>query len=212
MVAAMDQAHSAPNQPTDALLDLMLSRRSATVLEAPGPTESELARILSAVGTVPDHGQLRPFRFAVVSDGGREVFGAALADAALERKPGLSEQGLQGLRAKALRSPTIIVLIASPKPGKIEAWEQLATAACSGYAIVLAAHALGVGAMWKSVPFTRGKGLTELFGLGPTEEMLGWIHLGTSKESAVARPTLDVSALTTVIDGPTPRPFSRRSE
>ncbi|HET9959244.1 MAG TPA: nitroreductase family protein, partial [Polyangiaceae bacterium] len=131
-----------------------------------------------------------------------------LADTALERKPGLPENVLQGLRAKASRSPTLIVLIASPKAGKIEAWEQVATAACAGYAIVLAAHALGVGAAWKSVPFTRGKPLELLLGLGPTEEMIGWVHLGTPMQaSSPVRAPLDVSALTTVIDGAAPRPF-----
>ncbi len=191
-----------------ALLDSILSRRSATALGAPGPTPEQLAKILAAAGTVPDHGQLRPFRFVVVSGEGRAAFGAALADAALERRPELTPTALEGVRSKAFRSPTSIVLIASPKPGKIEAWEQVATAACTGYAMVLAAYALGVGAVWKSVPFTRGKGLTDLLELGATEEMLGWIHLGTSVSEAVAlRAPLDIAAITTVIDGATPRPF-----
>lgn len=190
------------------LLDSILTRRSATTLGAPGPSTEQLAKILAAAGTVPDHGQLRPYRFAVVSGEGRAAFGNALAESALERRPELTATALDGVRSKAQRSPTLVVLIASPKPGKIEAWEQVATAACAGYAIVLAAHALGVGAVWKSVPFTRGKGLTELLRLGPTEEMLGWIHMGTSmSEASPARPPFDVSAVTTLIDGNTPRPF-----
>jgi nitroreductase len=189
-------------------LEFILSRRSATKLGPPGPTDSDLARILSAAATVPDHGQLQPFRFVVVSGDGRATFGAALAKAAKKRKPELSDAALEGVSAKALRSPALIVLIASPKPGKIEAWEQLATAACAGYAIVLAAHALGIGAVWKSVPFTRGKGLKKLLGLGPGEEMLGWIHLGTpTKTAEPIRKKLDLAALTTVIDGEVPRPF-----
>ncbi|NVB82374.1 MAG: nitroreductase [Kofleriaceae bacterium] len=183
-------------------LDFMLSRRSAGTLGAPGPTREQLERMLLAAGTVPDHGRLRPFRFAVIEAEGRAAFGDALARAAAERKPDMSEAAREGVRAKAFRSPTIIVLIASPKPGKIERWEQQATAACAGYAIVLAAHALGVGAVWKSVPFTRGQALTELFGLGEAEEMLGFIHLGTptAAEEPAARPAIDLSALTIVID------------
>ena len=182
-----------PAHDGDVLLDFMLSRRSATTLGPPGPSHADVAKLLAAAGTVPDHGLLRPFRFAVVSGDGRAAFGAALAAAALERKPGLSEPALEGVRAKAQRSPTIIVLIASPKPSKVEIWEQVATAACTGYAIVLAAYALGIGAVWKSVPFTRGNGLTELFSLGPDEQMLGWIHLGTSTTELGTRGTLDVA-------------------
>lgn len=198
-----------PARPEPALFDAILARRSVSALGPPGPTDADLARILSAAGTVPDHGQLRPFRFAVVSGEGLRTFGAALADAARERKPEITEMALEAVRAKALRSPTIVVLIASPKPAKIEAWEQVVTAGCTGYAIVLAAHALGIGAVWKSVPFTHGRGLTELLSLGPTEEMIGWIHLGTptSEATTATRAPLDLSAVTTVIDGGAPRPF-----
>ena len=196
-----------PAELGDALFEFLLSRRSATSLGPPGPSNADLERLLSVSVTVPDHGQLRPFRFAVVSGDGRTAFGNALADSALERKPELPERALESMRAKALRSPTSIVLIASPKPGKIEVWEQNATAACTGYAIVLAAHALGIGAVWKSVPFTRGQGLTELFNLGPAEEVIGWIHLGTSTQEPAEREPFDVSAVTTIVDGATPRPF-----
>jgi nitroreductase len=146
-----------------------------------------------------------PYRFAIVEGEGRAAFGDALARVALARKPELSAAALDGVRAKAQRSPAIIVLIASPKPGKVEIWEQHATAACAGYAITLAAHALGIGAVWKSVPFTRGAALTELFQLSDAEEMLGWIHLGTRAggETEASRPVPDLAAITTVLDGVT---------
>jgi nitroreductase len=187
----------------NAMIDFLCARRSAAALEAPGPTRAQLDRILLAAGSVPDHGRLRPFRFAVVEGDGRVAFGDALALAAAERKPELSAAALDGVRAKALRSPTIVVLIASPKAGKIEVWEQHVTAACAGYAITLAAHALGVGAVWKSVPFTRGKALTDVFQLAEAEEMLGWIHLGTpaGAEAPAARPALDLASTAIVLDG-----------
>jgi nitroreductase len=191
------------------MLDFLLSRRSAGTLAQPGPTRDQLDQILLAAGAVPDHGRLRPFRFAVIEGDGRAAFGDALAHAAAERKPELSAAALDGIRAKAFRSPTIIALVASPKPGKVQAWEQHATAACAGYALVLAAHALGVGAVWKSVPFTRGRALSELFGLAETEEMLGFIHLGTAPaaEPPAARPSLDLPSVAVVIDGSGTTPY-----
>ncbi len=192
----------------DALHTWIVSRRSADKLVEPGPSPADLGRVLAAAGTVPDHGQLRPYRFVIVAGEGRQAFGHALAEAARERKPDLPDAKLDGIRAKALRSPSLIAIIASPKPGKIETWEQVATASCTGYAIVLAAHALDIGAVWKSVPFTRGKGLTELFSLHATEEVLGWVHLGTPmKALPEPRRPFDVSTVTTVLDGGTPRPF-----
>lgn len=184
------------------MVDLLMERRSAIALDSPGPTRADLDRILRAAGTVPDHGLLRPFRFVVAEGEGRAQFGDALAKDQAARKPGAPPEALAKMRAKAFRSPTLVVLIASPKVGKIEVWEQTATAACAGYAVVLAAHALGLGAVWKSVPFTKGAALTETLGLSETEAMLGWIHLGTaSRDVPAPHPPLDLAAVTTVLDG-----------
>jgi nitroreductase len=200
---------SAPSGDANAMLDFLFARRSAGSLGAPGPTRAQLDHMLAAAGTVPDHGRMRPYRFAVIEGDGRIAFGEALAQAALERRPDLPPGGLDKMREKALRSPTIIAVIASPKPGKIETWEQHATAACAGYAITLAAHALGVGAVWKSVPFTRGAALTALFGLGERDEMLGWIHLGTpvAGDALGVRPELDLTAIASVLDGDGVAPY-----
>ncbi|HEY4241546.1 MAG TPA: nitroreductase [Kofleriaceae bacterium] len=189
-------------------LDFLLARRSAGALEAPGPTRAQIDQMLKAAATVPDHGRLRPYRFVVVEGDGRAAFGDALAACAAERRPDTPAEKLAGMRAKAFRSPTVIAIIASPKPGKIEVWEQHATAACAGYAITLAAHALGVGAVWKSVPFTKGRALTDLLGLTASEEMLGFIHLGTPAIPEIAdRPSLDLATVTTILDGAAPRSY-----
>ena len=189
------------------LLDLVLARRSAPVLRDPGPTRAELAHILGAAGTVPDHGTLRPYRFVVVEGEGRAAFGDALARTAAEHRPGLPAAGFEKIRGKAFRSPTLVALIASPRSEKIERWEQHATAACAGYAVVLAAHALGIGANWKSVPFTRGAALARVLGLTADEEMFGWIHLGRASDEAAPAPRapLDLSEVVTLLDGDGPR-------
>ena len=190
-----------------ALLDLILSRRSAGALTEPGPSRAELDQLLAAAGAVPDHGLLRPFRFVVAeTEQGRAQFGDALAKTAAER--GVPEGKLDKIRQKAFRSPTLVILISSPKPGKIEPWEQSTAASCAGYAIVLAAHALGIGAVWKSVPFTKGKALSEALGLREDEEMLGWIHLGRAvREELPARAPLHLPDITSVLDGGTRTPY-----
>lgn len=191
-------------------IDFLINRRSAGSLAAPGPTPDQLANILRAAGAVPDHGALRPFRFVVVEEGGREKFGAALAGAAAEFRPGMPQGALEKMHSKAFRSPTIICVIASIKPGKIEPWEQNVTAACAGYAIVLAAEAVGVGAVWKSTPFTKGAALADALGLTDREEMLGFIHLGTptSEEPLPARAPVDLATLASVLDGTGRKPFT----
>ncbi|CAN5866580.1 nitroreductase family protein [soil metagenome] len=190
-------------------IDFLSGRRSAPGnLAEPGPTRAQLDRMLQATGTVPDHGAMRPFRLVVIEGEGRTAFGDALAKGAAERKPEAPPGAFDKMKNKAFRSPTIIAIIASPKPGKAEVWEQKATAACAGYAITLAAHAMGVGAVWKSVPFTRGTALAQLFDLTEGEEVLGFIHLGThTDEPLEPRPPIDPSSVAVLLAGPAPTPY-----
>jgi len=191
------------------LLDLVSSRRSATILVEPGPSPSQLEGMLRAAGSVPDHGLLRPFRFVIAEGEARGTFGDALAAVAAELSPDAPAARLQKVRDKAFRSPALIAVVFSPKAGKIERWEQSATAACAGYAVILAAQALGVGAVWKSVPFTKGRAFCEILGFTEDEELLGWIHVGTSPSEAVPppRPALALEEVATIL-GPQGRtPF-----
>ena len=62
-------------------LDFLLSRRSgsAKAMRGPGPSASELDRILAAGVRVPDHGKLTPWRFIVFEGEGRRRMGEILA-------------------------------------------------------------------------------------------------------------------------------------
>jgi nitroreductase len=97
------------------LLDAILQRRSAAGLRAPGPTREQLALLLRAATTVPDHGMLQPYRFVVVEGEARARLGDAIADAAHEARPELSPGLLDKARRKPFAAPTLIVLIAAPR-------------------------------------------------------------------------------------------------
>ena len=68
-------------------LDAILQRRSAAGLRAPGPTREQLALLLRAATTVPDHGMLQPYRFVIVEGEARTVFGAATAPSSTSSPP-----------------------------------------------------------------------------------------------------------------------------
>ncbi len=166
------------------VLGALLDRRSTSSLVEPGPDAAEVDLILQAATTAPDHGRLRPWRFVVVDGEARERFADALEDGGLALDPDLPPKRRQKLRSKAFVAPTLVAVVAAPRPAKVERWEQVASAACTGFAIVLAAHALGFGAMWKSVPFRTGPLLVELFDLEPDDELLGWVLVGTAADPA----------------------------
>ncbi len=70
---------------TSTVLDFLLSRRSSkpALLEAPGPSEEELTRILTAAARVPDHKKLTPWRFVVFAGEARAAFGEKLCQVCL---------------------------------------------------------------------------------------------------------------------------------
>ena len=155
-------------------------------LVEPAPGDAALRQILAVAATVPDHGALQPYRFAVVRKAGREVFGEALVDAMAHARPDLPSEVFAKVKGKAFKAPMLVALVASPIAGKIDRWEQIATASCTGYAVVLAAQALGFGAVWKSSPKMIGPRMAELLGLVDGEELLGWVLLGTASDAPVA--------------------------
>jgi nitroreductase len=177
----------------DAALDAILQRRSVSrFVEDVLPTAEELELLLRAAATVPDHGELRPYRFVVSQGEGRARFGDALAAAGLEKNPDLPAGIQDKLRHKAFAAPTQILLIASPREGmKIPEWEQVVTASCTGYAITLAAYALGLGAIWKSAPILEGAQLRSALDLRGGERLLGWVNVGrpVDPESATRNAT-----------------------
>ena len=178
------------------LLDAILQRRSAAGLRGPGPTPEQLHLLLRAATTVPDHGLLQPYRFVLVDGDARTRFGDALADAAHEARPELSPGLLDKARRKPFAAPTLVVLIAAPRSDTpIPEWEQLASAACTGYAIVLAAHALGLGAVWKTAAVLEGSALRDLLALRAGERLLGWVLLGQSEADDRPRPPVDLRSL-----------------
>lgn len=186
----------------DTALDAILQRRSVSrFVEDVLPTAEELDALLRAAATVPDHGELRPYRFVVSQGAGRGRFGDALAAAGLEKNPELPPGIQDKLRGKALAAPTQILIVSSPRAGmKIPVWEQEVTAACTGYAITLAAFALGLGAIWKSAPMMDGAQLRSTLDLREGERLLGWVNVGRPVEPTPAvRPDAPVDALARVL-------------
>lgn len=164
-------------QPTDAVAQV-LARRSTKQFTDVAPTDEQLEVILTAATRVSDHNELHPWRFVVVSGAERDAFGDALAQAGLQIDPDLAEARRVKLRDKAFVAPTFVVIVFSPQDGKAEPWEQQASAAAAGYAMVLTADLLGVGSIWKSAPVRRGERLADLLDMTPDELLMGWINLG----------------------------------
>jgi nitroreductase len=172
-------------------LDLMLSRESALKLESPGPTAGELDQIFESAVRAPDHGRLRPWHFVVINEGQRAAFGEVMADAMRRRNPSVSDTEMQRERDKAFRAPVIVVVAAKVRKGnKIPEIEQIASASAAAQTIMLAAPALGYGAVWKTGAPAYDPTVKTALGLEADNDIIGFLYIGTQAggSSPIPRP------------------------
>ncbi len=176
-------------------MEMLLGRSSATLLSAPGPTEAVLEQMIRSALRAPDHGRLRPWKFVVVREQMRGRFGEILAQSMKRKMPEAGQEVLQRERDKAMRAPMIIVTAYTAKPAaKIPVIEQMMSAGAATQNIMLAAHALGYGAMWKTGDAAYDDDTKRALGLEPADQIIGFLYIGQRVEPTKplpARPRLE---------------------
>ena len=160
------------------------ARRSRPLLTDPAPADEDLLALLAAAAAAPDHGRHRPWRFVVIRGTGRKAFGEVLAEdfrrAARRRGAEPDAAAEDRERAKPMRAPLIIaVACAAGDDEKVPRAERLAATAAATENLLLAATALGYGAMWRTGAPARSSFVREALGFGDGEEITGFVYLGT---------------------------------
>jgi nitroreductase len=156
------------------------TRSSAGRVSAPGPSPSDLARILAAAERAPDHGRMKPWRLVVLDGADRERFAAAAAEAKRRRTASMSDEQLAAERDKMLRSPTLVVVGCTVRENpKVPEIEQVIAAGAAAENLFLAAHDLGYGVMWKTGAAAYDSDVKAVLGLKATDHIVGIMHLGT---------------------------------
>lgn len=169
-------------------VDAILARASAPKLAEPGPTPEHLDLLIRAAANAPDHGRLRPWRFVVVADQARTRFGELMASTLQQRDPAVAPEMLERERGKAMRAPTIIVAAAKVNPAsKIPAIEQVLAVAAAVENMILAAQALGYGAMWKTGAAAYDENFKRALGLDRTDQIIAFVYLGTAAGRTMTR-------------------------
>ena len=163
------------------LIEGLISRTSAGKLAAPGPTAGQLARMLEAAGRAPDHGRLKPWRLIVLDDALRHAFAAAAIEGRRLREPAPTEDQLRIEGEKVWRSPAIVVVgcVIDRANRKVPEVEQLLAAGAAAQNLMLAAHGLGLGAMWKTGPAAYDPLVKRAVGLAADDHIVAIMHLGT---------------------------------
>jgi nitroreductase len=156
------------------------TRASAIRLTDPAPTREHLERILGAALRAPDHGRLSPWRLLLLEGESRARLGDALSGHLRRKTPNASESALNAERAKAQRAPVIVAVAARVnRQHKVPVIEQQLAAGAAVQNMLLAAHSLGYGAMWKTGDAAYDPQVKAELGLEPDDELVAFVYLGT---------------------------------
>jgi len=172
-------------------IEMLTQRISTALLCEPAPDITELDQILSAGMKVPDHGNLQPWHFTVVTNKGlqrlSDVFVKAVCnniDQTLS-KTSLSINAEQQARlTKTAKMPfrAPLIIIVSTKfieHKKVPKQEQLITAGCCVHAMQMAAFSLGYGAIWRTGDLAYNSDVKQSLELDANDEIVGFLYVGS---------------------------------
>lgn len=163
-------------------IEYLLSRRSTKFVQAPGPDESQLALILQAAMSAPDHGRLQPWRFTLIRGAGI----ARLADLAMSaiKAAGLplTPEKEANTRRWLDQVPLLIGIACKLDHAntKIPEHERMLAVGAAVTNMLNAAHMLGYGAFWSTGLGTYVDEVPEALGFDALDyRYMGFLAIGT---------------------------------
>ena len=187
----------------DEPLQILLGRHSvpSRQLAAPGPDADEQARLFAAAIRVPDHGKLTPWRLITLEGEAKLAFGERLLELAVRKDPELPPARREKESQRYTFAPLVVAVVARVQEGRIPEQEQILSAGCVAYNLLLGAQALGYGAQWLTGWAAYDRDAADLLGLAGDERVIGFVHIGTPKLEV---PERDRPPVDTLVSGWTP--------
>ncbi len=160
-------------------LEAIHTRQSIGQVKPDSVSRELIEKILSAGVQAPNHYKVRPWRFVVLTGAGREKLGEAMAQSTKAAWPEATEDDLRKDREKPLRAP-VVIAVAADKPGltKAKEIENVCATAAAVQNMLLAAHALGLAAMWRTGPSATDPSIKQFFGWEPDQYLIGFVYIG----------------------------------
>ncbi|GAK01694.1 nitroreductase [Geomicrobium sp. JCM 19055] len=166
------------------VFEAIQTRRSIGKVDPHEMVDKEtLEKVLEAGNWAPSHYKTEPWKFFVHTGEGRRALGRVLREIQREKIDGEpDEEQLEKLDKtveKPFRAPIVITIAVEPsEKEKVIEIEEYAAAHAAAQNMLLAAHALGLGAIWRSgKPMYHDK-VREFYNLTERGNVVGFIYLG----------------------------------
>ncbi len=179
-----------------AVFDAIRDRRSVGRVRPERPPMAMIEAIIEAATWAPNHRLTEPWRFIVLAGEARHALGEVMAQSQAERRA--DDLTAARAAAKALRAPVIIAIAVEPAIGpKVVEIEEITAGAAATQNLLLAAHALGLAAIWRTGDPTYDPAVKAFLALSPTASLLAFVYVGYPDAPPPSRSRRPIAEVTT---------------
>ena len=148
------------------------------VKQDPLPREL-IEKLLDAAVQAPNHYKVRPWRFVVLTGEARNKLGDVMSASLQDRHPEFPQAAFDKAQATLLRAPVVIAVgVDKPSEPKVLEIENVCAVAAAVQNLLLAAHAMGLGAKWRTGEWARDAKVKEFLGFEADQHIVGFIYVG----------------------------------
>lgn len=172
-------------------IEALLTRRSVPALKltGPAPSQEQIEVAIDAALRAPDHGNLKPWRAALIRGEARQALADLFVRQMQSRDPPAPAGKIEKARTMPLSAPLIIAVGARIHTDhKVPEVEQLLSCGAATMNLLNALHAQGFAAIWLTGPNAYDPQIAGLLGFSSDERCLGFVYVGTPVTPATHDP------------------------
>lgn len=160
------------------------SRQSINRVKPDAVPDEIVEEILESAVHAPNHKITEPWHFHVFTGKGRGELARARAETARlqAEEEGEDEEMAVGRvsreRKKAFRAPVVVTVVSRGGRDEVETTENYAACSAAVQNMLLTAHALGLGAIWRTGPVAYHPHMRDFFGLEVGDRIVAYLYLG----------------------------------
>lgn len=163
-------------------LEFLFTRRSIKLVQEPAPNQEQLAQILKAAMTAPDHGRLQPWRFVTIQGAAVERLAELAISAMRDAGQPFTDTKEASIRRWLAKVPMLIGIACHIDHSNtvIPEDERMLATGAAVTNMLNAAHMLGFGAFWSTGLGTYVEEVGEALGFDSLEyRFMGFFSVGT---------------------------------
>ena len=170
------------------LAEAIRSRRTHKAYGAEPVPREVLEELFELATWVPNHHLTNPWRFRVLGAG------------ALARLKAAADAQVPDSGNKLDRAPTLVAVSALVTGDPVQDEEDLLSAGCAAYAVLLGAHARGLAGYWRTPAVLRTPEAAAALGMSDAEHAIGLLHLGPPRQQQRAPERASVAEVAVFLD------------